>query len=419
MRSMRSLLALSFALFFPSLYAAGSDNSPQTVLVPQVAKLTASGVTYFFGLSVAIDGDTAIVGTPSGLYTLQGAAYVFTRPKLGWRNMTQVAVLTASDAKEFDGFGCSAAISGDTVVVGAPGASYDTCNISPGAVYVFVKPATGWTDMTETAKLIVPSSVDTFNAFGSSVAISGDVVVAGAPGLYFYPTNGVGAAYVFVKPINGWSNILPTARLTTSDAMPAGDLFGWSVCISGNTVAVGAPGKNATYIFVEPPGGWANITQTAKLTASTGDPLGDSVAISGNTVVSGSAANEGQGAAYVFVMPPGGWINMTETAELTAPGSGTLGSSVAATSELIIAGALDTSQGQNGREGAAYVYVKPKGGWKTTADYNARLTGSDARKIAFFGRAVAVSGNTIVSGAPRAFGGLVNGVGAAYMYGSP
>lgn len=421
MRSRGAILALNVVLFFPLLYASGSDISSRTVLLPQVAKLTASGQTEFFGLSVAMDGDTAIVGTPSGLSTFQGAAYVFTRPKFGWKNMTQVAVLSASDGTENDGFGCSVAISMDTVVVGAPGSSYDSCNVGTGAVYVFVKPATGWKDMTETAKLLIPPGMtaNNFNAFGASVAISGDVVVAGAPGLYFYPTNAIGVAYVFVKPAGGWSDVLPTATLSLSDKHVQGDLFGWSVSINGTTAVVGAPGNYATYVFVEPPGGWKNTTQTARLSVATSDML-YSTAIAGDTVVCGSpSANAGQGAAYIFVMPTGGWKNMTETAVLTATGAGYLGSSVALSNDLIVAGAPDSSEGPNDREGAVYVYEKPKGGWKTTAAYNSRLTGSDARIIAFFGISVATSDGNIVGGAERAFGGLGTYVGAAYMYGNP
>ena len=105
---------------------------------------------------------------------------------------------------------------------------------------------------------------------------------------------------MFTEPGSGWANMTQTAKLTASDGA-AGDDFGYSVSISGNTVVVGASratvggnsGQGAAYVFTEPGSGWANMTQTAKLTASDGaadDDFGDSVSISGNTVVVGAYA---------------------------------------------------------------------------------------------------------------------------------
>ena len=111
-----------------------------------------------------------------------------------------------------------------------------------------------------------------------------------------------GSAYVFVKPGGGWANATQTAKLTASDATDA-DFFGGSVAISGDTIAVGAYGDDigaaedagSVYVFVKPAGPWMNATQTARLTASDGagaDALGISVAISGNTIVAGAFQDE-------------------------------------------------------------------------------------------------------------------------------
>jgi hypothetical protein len=118
---------------------------------------------------------------------------------------------------------------------------------------------------------------------------------------------------VFVKPPGGWADMTETAKLTASDGA-AFDLFGWSVAISGDTVVVGAifgdgvnSAQGSAYVFVKPPGGWTDMTQTAKRTASdgaAGDNFGNSVAISGDTVVVGAIFGDGvnsdQGSAYVF-----------------------------------------------------------------------------------------------------------------------
>ncbi|MCP4373696.1 MAG: hypothetical protein GY797_37185, partial [Deltaproteobacteria bacterium] len=124
--------------------------------------------------------------------------------------MTQTAKLTASDGAAGDNFGRSVAISGDTVVAGATGE--DDSGSSSGAAYVFVKPGSGWADMTQAAKLTASDGA-AGERLGLSVAVSGDTVVAGALG---DDDNGndSGSAYVFVKPGSGWADMTQTAKLT-------------------------------------------------------------------------------------------------------------------------------------------------------------------------------------------------------------
>ena len=130
---------------------------------------------------------------------------------------------------------------------------------------------------------------------GWSVAVSGNTVVAGAPNHEVGSNPGQGAAYVFVMPATGpWVNATQTAELTASDGQ-AGDELGWSVAVSGNTIVAGARARQiganddqgAAYVCTEPSGGWVTTSaDTAELTASdgsTGDNLGESVAVSGTT----------------------------------------------------------------------------------------------------------------------------------------
>jgi hypothetical protein len=164
------------------------------------------------------------------------------------------------------------------------------------------------------------------------------------------------AAARYPVVIDPWVQV---AKLTASDGH-AGDFLGSSVAIEANTVVAGAhtgaPG--AAYVFVKPATGWANITETAKLTASDGDPfLGSSVAISGNMAVAVSISG-----VYVFVKPASGWRNMTETAKLTASdpeGPASLGPCVAIAGNTVVAGNQNATNGA----GAAYVWVKPASGW--------------------------------------------------------
>jgi FG-GAP repeat/Prealbumin-like fold domain len=222
--------------------------------------------------------------------------------------------LTASDGGAYDNFGASVAISGDTIVAGAldaeAGGRQDV-----GAAYVFVKPASGWANATERAKLT--SAHPRPGGFGSTVAISGDTIVVGAQA-ETASTPEQGVVYVFVKPAGGWTSGTQTAKLTASDGA-SGDFFGDSVAISGDTLVAGAPQKNvsghdqqgAAYVFVKPPAGWTTGTERAKLTASEGvayDDLSGSVATSGDTIVAGAIVADvsglDQGAAYVFQQVP-------------------------------------------------------------------------------------------------------------------
>jgi hypothetical protein len=190
-----------------------------------------------FGASVAIDGNTVVVGALSKTVNgnqEQGSAYVFVKPANGWANMTQTAELTALDGQTYDELGCSVGISGNTVVAGACNA---TINGNPyqGAAYVFVEPAGGWTNMTETAKLTA-SDGSPYAYFGAAAAISGSTVVVGSPfGTIDNPEPG--KAYVFEQASTGWTTMTQTAELTPSDGA-VNDDFGYAVSVDSNTVIV-------------------------------------------------------------------------------------------------------------------------------------------------------------------------------------
>jgi hypothetical protein len=378
----------------------------------QLATLTPSDPNNLsqFGDCVSIDGDTVVVGTsdPDNKF-YASEAYVFVKPKSGWANMTQVAILTASDKPEY--FASSIAVSGDTIAIGAPKAN---------TVYVYVKPASGWKNMTETAKLTMKGSD---SGLGMSVSIAGDTIVAGAPGASM---EGRGATYVYVKPASGWKSMTQTARLTSSDGVD-GDNFGWAVSLNGDTVAAGAPqypkGDGKAYVFVKPADGWVNMTQTAELTPTDGASqlgFGASVAIANDTVAVGEPYGGSEMAeAYVFVKPQSGWANMTQTAKLTASVQAAwFGLSVATTGNLVAVGDYYYGSSNFGNEGATFIYAKPKGGWKDTSHFEANLTGSDARFNSDLGWSVAAQGNTVVAGSP----GLMSGTkysGGAFIFSVP
>lgn len=218
-----------------------------------------------------------------------------------------------------------------------------------------------------------------------------------------------------VVPAVPWRQL---AKLTASDGK-AFDFFGDSVAVSGdgNTVVVGAQYAHETYIYVKPASGWSNMTQIATLKPSDGGvDFGFTVAISGNTVVVGNCEGCGTGAAYVFVKPVGGWVDMTENAKLTNsdPKFGDdFGASVSISGNTVVVGADCGDQKACGGAGEAYVFIKPASGWASMTE-TARLTASDGQAGAALGIAVSVSGNTVVAGAPGAPRGS-SSCGAAYI----
>jgi len=314
----------------------------------EVAELTdTTGTTdSSFGAAVAISGQTIVVGG-------SGAAYIYTEPGTGWVDMTQTATLTASNGKPDDQFGDAVAINGNTVVVGAEGTKVTSVltqdqidKLTLGAAYVFSEPATGWSNMTQTAKL-TPSDGKSEDNFGASVAINGNTVVVGATQLC---AGAYGEAYVFSEPASGWGDTTQTAKLLPSAGSVVGyGLFGCSVAIDGNTVVVGADGNyeylGAAFVYTEPGNGWTDTTQTAELTPGNGACgydifYGCSVGISGNTVVIGAmGADNWQGNAYVYTQPASGWVS-TDQATSTLAASDTdiyFGGAVAISGNTLVA----------------------------------------------------------------------------------
>lgn len=309
-------------------------------------------------------------------------------PQTGFR---QLAVLRPSNSGPQDAFGYFVSISGNVIVAS-----------DNGPECVFVKPSKGWRNMTEFATLTASSGTVLQN-----VSINGNTVVASGRD---------GAAYVFVEPSSGWANMTETAVLTASDGSPLS-----AVAIDGNVILAGSPGatiganqQGAAFIFVEPPNGWADMTQTAELSASDGvanDAFGIGVAISGATVAVGapdatinSGGQFGQGATYVFSEPAGGWTNATETAKLTASdgtSDASLGYSMAISAGTIVAGAPSQSDPNGSVGGAAYVFVEPADGW-VGATETGQLSPTNGVFDGTMGYSVSISGDLIVAGSPGA-----------------
>jgi len=371
-------------------HGAASKRKSLPPMAELIAAVPWSGAD--FGWSVAVSGSTAVVGAPyANSYT--GAAYVFTKVKGTW---TQRAELLATEgvpgSDAGDEFGWSVAISGNTVVIGAP-----NHNDGLGAAYVFSDSGSGWTQQ---AEFIDPENDGISNIkFGYSVVTSGSTVMVGADGAF-----GTGAVYAYSDTAGSWSQ---QAVLTASDGTN-GDDFGWSMAVSHSTLVVSAVKHNkngAIYVFSDLGGTWTYRTELTASDGATNDYFGDKVATDGTRIVAGAPGHVlEQGAAYVF---NGSGAQWTQVAELKASDGGPndcFGWAIGLSGKTALVGAEQTFNDS----GAAYVFMEKGAKWTQQHE----LTPTDGGSTDKFGYSVSLSGTTAIVGANQA----ENEDGSAYLY---
>jgi hypothetical protein len=166
----------------------------------------------FFGSSVSVNGVVAAVGTPDGSSTSDGAVYVFQETRGGWQNMTETAELTDGNAILGEGLGYSVVIEGGTLVAGAPSVHAREGGNS-GRVLVYLEPANGW-QPTNVPNAILTSTEVSPAWFGTSVAINPGLILVGDPYASTRSHTNNGAAFTFKKPASGWVNATQTAKIT-------------------------------------------------------------------------------------------------------------------------------------------------------------------------------------------------------------
>ena len=416
------LVIFAAGLVFDPVGLRPEAQSADATLHNEVKKLTGSGSGPFdgFGVSVAVSGDIAIVGEP---YEGAGAAYVYERNAGGPGNWGEVKMLTASDAQGSDFFGISVAISGDTAVVGARGE--DAGGGSAGAAYVFRRDE-GGTDNWGEVKKLTASDAEANDWFGFNVAVSGDTAVVGA-----FQEGATGAAYVFGRDVGGPDNWGEVKKLTASDAEPNDNfgrgvaVSGNTVVVGASLEDAGGNLAGAAYVFLQDAGGADNWGEIKKLTASdaeTGDQFGLSVAVSGDTAVVGAFRENftpdrfNVGAAYVFQRDLGGTENWGEVKKLRASdfhSQAFFGLSVAVAGDIAVVGAhLQSREFSNA--GGAYIFVRHQGGVDNWGE-DKKLSASDASPEDRLGIGVAASGGVALVGANGALGFDTN-PGAAYVF---
>ena len=250
-----------------------------------------------FGVSMATDGDTLVVGAQfaDARGDDSGLAYVFERKGGQWH---PAAVLSASDAAVGDQFGLTVSVSGETIVVGARLA--DSRAVDVGAAYIFARRTGNWQQVGK----LMASDATGGDIFGR-VSIEADTMLVTAD-LNDDRGSNAGKAYAFQNRRGAWVEV---AKITASDGM-TGDEFGNSLALKGSRLcsALPVPTLEVTigrgYLFERRDGRWS---QLARLTASDGttrDAFGFAVAASNDTIVVGAPNHSGNGeragAAYVF-----------------------------------------------------------------------------------------------------------------------
>jgi len=417
-----------------------------------------------FGNAVAVSGTTVVVGAKgeasnaTGVDGNQsnngaasaGAVYVFVRSGTTW---SQQAYLKASNTGAGDTFGYSVAVSGDTIVVGARnedsnatgvnGNESDNSMANAGAAYVFVRSGAVWSQQA----YLKASNTEASEQFGTSVAVSGDTIVVGA---HLEDSNAVGvngnqadnsapnagAAYVFVRSGTTWSQ---QAYLKASNT-DGGDNFGFSTTVSGDSIVISATGEasNATgvngnqadnsatsagaaYVFLRSGTTWSQQAYLKASNTEASDVFGSSVSIDGDTIAVGATGEDSvatgvggnqsdnsaftAGAAYVFVRSGTVWSQQAYLKASNTEAADNFGSGASVSGDLVVVGASqedsnamgvngDSSNNGSSYSGAAYLFRRVGTVWSQAAYVKASNTGAGD----FFGLSAAIDGDSVVIG---------------------
>ncbi len=369
------------------------------------------GIYDFYGSSVSVDGNLMVIGAPG--HNNRGAAYLYQKTATGrWQFLKK---LVARDGTLGAEFGRSVSLSGTTIVVGAKGADISG-KLNQGSAYLFERNRGGANNWGEVKKLLARDGL-AGDEFGSAVAVGGDIVIVGANLADIGTGKDRGSTYLFARNQGGSNAWGQVKKLVASDGA-AGDGFGSSVAISGVMVVVGAPkdkigsyvAQGSAYLFERDRGG-ANAWGQLKLFAAyglTGDEFGNAVAVKGNTVVVAAWKTDrvgkvDQGVAYLFERNLA-WRLARQLVASDSRANASFGSALSMTEDTVVVGAEGDHSG--------YVFKLRQASWGQTA----KLTASPGNRRGTLGNAAGVSGNTVVLGNWGESIGSQFTQGSAYVY---
>jgi len=369
---------------------AQSPGSAAAQSIEEVATLMAgdANANDFFGGAVAISGDTVVIGSRSGI---SESAYVFAQDASG--NWFEQQKLLPSDGAAGDRFGHSVAISGDTVVIGAnfvddPNGGCTVACSNVGAAYVFVRDSAGvWT---EQQKLMVAGR-NGQNYVGIAVGVSGDTALLGSRDDAAYVFTRTGTVWTEQQTLEGSDG--PTPLFGTAVSIEG------STAVIGAYADLSS--KGSAYVFAESGGLWIEQQKLSPVTTITGNQFGYSVSVSGDIVLIGAPNHDvvngsgRRGAAFLYQRIGSSWFLQQTLAASDGMINDRMGTSVSVSGSVALLGAR--SDDDNGSEsGSVYVFAQSGSSW---FEFD-KLQPSDAQANDFFGWSVAISGNIGVVGAP-------------------
>lgn len=399
----------------PSSEPSVLPQSLNAISIQQEKLIAVDGTSSaYFGDAVAIDGDTAVAGAPSEDMGANeaGTVYVFTRAAGAW---TLQQRLNANDAATGDQFGVKLALNGDTLFVGT---EYDDVvqNVDQGSVYVFTRAGGVWTQQQK----LIASDGKGNDRFGSFVSIDGDTALVGAYGVDIGVKSNQGAAYVFTRTGGVW---FEQQKLTADDG-EAGDAFGTSTALEGDTAIItaylddnsGATDGGSAYVFSRTGGVWTQQQKLIAADSSLQDSFGVSVSLSGDTALVGayrddtSATNDGS--AYVFTRTGGVWSQQQKLVA-SQPAAGSLfGYGIALKADTALIGAVNDPEAGQLNRGSVYLFGRVGGIWAQQQ----RFAANDSLAEDRFGCSIALSATTALIGARQATIGVNANQGAAYVF---
>lgn len=323
---------------------------------------------------------------------------------------TKQAAVYAPAGQYRDRFGWSVAISGNTMVVGEPDNDSSTPGsvAGAGAAYVYVRNGATWT-LQATLAAPTPPPAGESDEFGWAVAIDGDTIVVGAPN---YRTGGgpTGAAFVYRRFEGGW----PAPTALPAETIAAGERYGSSVAIHYRTIVVGAPNDESTRGSVWPYLWTGSVweTQGTQYGTSVGDKLGSAVGVWVDTLIAGEpgddAVDPDVGAIRVYTRSGSAW---TFRQQLRAPDGDAedyFGSPISMSGNSVIVGAPNKNSGTDLKAGKAYIFTNPGDAWEWQATLSEPVPAAER----WYGTGVALDGDTAVVGAYWAD----SHVGTGYFY---
>jgi hypothetical protein len=396
--------------FSIALFLIVSSSTSQAQLDNMLKKNVASDRFYprfYYGKSIAMDGDFAIVGSPR---SARGSAYLLKRTKDEW---VEKQIIMSSNGTNGQEFGRSVAIHGDIAVVGAYKERLDSLGdndlYAAGAAYVFENIGGTWTQV-QTLFAYDRAKED---QFGNSVAISGNSILVGAN------KSPYGEVYVFEREDSVWNF---TQKLTTESNKVY--RFGSSIAMDSNQLIIGdflenldandsnkIPGAGAAYIFEKQTGRWVVVQKLVASDRAVSDKFGSSVGISGNRIIVGAPEEDhnvfgedsakGSGSVYLYEKKNDTWMQTDKIVSSNRDVGEKFGFSVAIKNDRAIVGAPYEEQDAKGvfgvlQGGAVYLLAKSDGEWI----HAHKVTAPERAAIDRFGWSVAISKDLALVGAP-------------------